>query len=151
MGEESRINLIEADIFDPSWIDIVLKENSSSPILIVASGVFNYYPRDTVLSLLLRLYRYKNFQIIFDAVNQTGMKRMKRFYKKIGIQDYKNLFYVNNKDDLYLESTNSVVLDNTPFFSNINKAHMSLITKIYMKLADFFKMINIIHISNENI
>ena len=74
---------------------------------------------------------------------------MKKYYQHLELDDYKSLFFLNSIDELQLDNTNSIVLDYKPFFNSIDKRKLNFVIKIYMKLADIFKMINIYHISNK--
>ena len=149
---EKRENVtnIKSDIYNYTWLNQIMKDNPNCPILIICVGVFNYYQKATVDKFLHHIFKTKNIEIIFDAVNHIGMKRMKKFYKQMGIKDYKTLFSINDISELKLENTNCTLLDYQVFFDNINKKRIGLLTRIYMKIADVFKMIQIYHISTRN-
>ena len=145
---KENVIYIKSDIYNYQWLSQIQEENPGCPLLIICVGVFSYYQRTTVVKFLNHIFKIENTEIIFDAVNSIGMKRMKKYYKHIGIKDYKSLFCLNSVDELKLENTNSVVLDRKTFFTKLDIKHIKLITRLYMKIADLFKMIQIYHISN---
>ena len=147
-GTKDNIIYIKGDIFKPIWIRQVERENPGCPIMVVAAGTFNYCAFTDVQKLFRNLCLVSNVEIIFDAVHSMGMKRMKKIYKHLGIKRPDLLFHLDNPDDIEIERINTIVLDNEPFFENVSKKKMKLITRLYMKIADTFKMINIYHISN---
>ena len=146
-GVKDNVYYVKTDIFDTTWLTRIMSEHPGSPILIMAAGVFNYYEKEKVMALLEEFYRYENIEIIFDAVSQNGQRRMKKFYKQMGLNNYKSLFYLNGVKDLHLAEANGTVLDEDPFFENIKKRRFHVGTRIYMRLADLFNMINVYHIS----
>ena len=146
-SQDNVIN-IKSDIYNYAWLNEILQENGNVPILVICVGVFSYYKKATVMKFLNHMFTIPQLEIVFDAVNSIGMKRMKKYYKYLGIKDYNSLFCINDIASLELEKTNSIVLDYSVFFEKVNKKHISLITRIYMKIADMFKMIKIYHISN---
>lgn len=146
-GVKDNVYYVKTDLFDTTWLTRIMSEHPGCPILIIAAGVFNYYKKEKVMALLEEFYRYDNIEIIFDAVSKNGQKRMKKFYKHIGLNDYESLFYLNGIKDLNLTEANGTVLDSDTFFEDIPKRRFHLGTRIYMRIADLFKMINVYHIS----
>lgn len=72
-------------------------------------------------------------EIIFDTVNSTGMKRMTKFDKHLGIEHPELLFYLDGPKDLKLEGSNNVVLDNEPFFENVDKKKMKITRCLFFR------------------
>ena len=146
---KSNVINIKSDIYNYQWLSQIQEENPNKPLLIICIGIFNYYQRSTVIKFLNHIFKIENTEIIFDAVNSIGMKRMKKYYKHLGINNYKSLFCLNSVDELKLDNTKSVVLDQKVFFTKVDMKNILLITRLYMKVADIFKMIQIYHISNK--
>ena len=74
---------------------------------------------------------------------------MSKYYKHIGITNTKELFYVGKLKSLKKEIHHNICLDDEPFFENVQKSGFKTITRIYMKIADLFKMINLYHIKSK--
>lgn len=145
-NDQSNVLYINDDIFKYNWLNQILENNPNVPILIISIGVFNYYPKSIVTKLINHLLKYDNIELIFDAVNSIGMKRMKKYYLHIGIVDYKSLFCLNDISELKLKDNSIIVLDQRGFFNETLNENISLFTRFYMKVADMFKMIQLYHI-----
>ena len=63
LGETSLDKYFIADVFKYEWIDKVRKIDDKAPILVIASGLFNYYSKENVLNLLRMLSNYGDIEI----------------------------------------------------------------------------------------
>ncbi len=95
ISEMDREKNIACDLRDYSWMDEV---NGSNGIIFFAAGVFHYFKKDEVKSLVLELSkRYSGGCLVFDSVGKRGLKlMMSKTLKNMGISDVEGLFYVNN-------------------------------------------------------
>lgn len=148
LGEE-EIELIYSDAFKGEWIDKVQSQHPTSKVLVVCSGLFYYFGLAEVLGLLKKLKDVGNFEIVFDAVNKSGMKMMQRSYmKQVGHSGAKVYFYVDNALDLVRELGNgSILLAEEPFYKYIDKSGLKIGTKFNMGASDLLRMVKMVHIS----
>lgn len=92
---QERERNIACDLKDYSWIDEV---DGSNGAIFFAAGVFHYFKRNEVKSLVLELLkRYPKGCLVFDSVGKLALKlMMSKVLKNMGISDVEGLFYVSN-------------------------------------------------------
>lgn len=92
---QERERNIACDLKDHSWIDEV---DGSNGAIFFAAGVFYYFERNEVKSLVLELLkRYPKGCLVFDSVGKLALKlMMSKVLKNMGISDVEGLFYVSN-------------------------------------------------------
>lgn len=67
-GEDSRHHTLPCSVFDERWLDSV--PDCRRPTLFMAEGVFMYFARDQVESLVLRLLRrFPGSELVFDTLS----------------------------------------------------------------------------------
>ena len=93
--EQDREQNIACDLKDYSWMDRI---DGTNGVIFFAAGVFHYFKRDEVKTLVLELAkRYKGGCLVFDSVGKLGLKlMMSKTLKNMGISDVEGLFYINN-------------------------------------------------------
>lgn len=91
---EREVN-ISCDLKNYSWMD---KVDGSNGVIFFAAGVFHYFKKEEVKSLMLELSkRYTKGCLVFDTVGKLGLKlMMKTALKNMDIKDVEGYFYVNN-------------------------------------------------------
>jgi O-methyltransferase involved in polyketide biosynthesis len=92
---QDREKNIACDLNDYSWMDEV---DGSNGVIFFAAGVFHYFKKDEVKSLVLKLSeKYSRGCLVFDSVGKLGLKlMMSKAIKNMGIENVEGLFYVNN-------------------------------------------------------
>lgn len=148
LGEITQEKLIVGDAFDISWLDQIRKDYGDMPLLVTASGLFYYFSEDKVISLLKKLQTYSNIEVVFDAVSKKGLQIMnKKLMKKLGHEDAKMYFYVDDANNLALKiGRNCHVLACEKYYHKISKKGMKISTKLAMKISDLFSMVKMIHL-----
>lgn len=144
LNESKNDKYIIADAFSESWIKQIRQEHPTNPILLTASGLFYYFERDKVVSLLENLKKFGSIEIIFDAVNMSGMKQMGHYMEQVGHEDAKMFFYVDSGLALG-EETGTTLLSEEPYYAHNSKKGLKLITKITMKVSDMLNMVKMVH------
>ncbi len=113
------------------WLDEIPVENGA---IFFASGVFYYFTREEVKSLLSKIAaRFPGSIIVFDACNKRGTKMMtKTWLKEAGISDVKAYFSLEDENELCNWSNN---------FSKVSsKSYMRGYRDIYKELGFIHKL-----------
>ena len=148
LPDAERETSISGDAFTKEWIEKVRSEIKDAPILVTASGLFYYFEEKQIIDLFKMLIPYGDIEIVFDTVNEKGMMMMRKMWlKKVGHEDAKMFFYVNNANDLIAKVGEKVkVIAEEPYYKNIKKKGLKLFTKIGMKISDKHNMVKMIHL-----
>ena len=95
------------------------------------------------------LMYYGDIEILFDAVNKSGMTMMqKKHMKTVGHEEAKMFFYVDSATELATKVDSKVkVLAEENFYSHISRKRLKLSTKISMVFSDLLGMVKMIHLS----
>lgn len=117
--------------------------------IFVVAGVFQYFKETEVLSIVEKIKTsFKDAEILFDAVNEFGLKHIQKYVKKTGNESAMIYFYINNAKD-FAKKTNTELLLCKGFYEEVTpkmKKSLKLYTKISMTLSDkkgFAKIIKI--------
>ncbi len=109
------------------------------PTIFVVAGVFQYFKEHEVLALISKLQSwFKNAEILFDAVDEFGVKYAERYVKKTGNKDAMLYFYINDPKE-FANKTNTKLISANGFYGGISKKlrkKLKLYTKIATKIAD---------------
>ena len=136
---------LTADAFSEEWIKEVRKDHPTCPILVTASGLFYYFEEEKVITSLKRLKKYGHIEVVFDTVNQKGMKRMSHYMKKVGHEDANMFFYVDDVD-AFTKKIGGVQGKEEAYYSYTKKSSFNFMTFISMFVSDCFHMVKMIHI-----
>lgn len=80
LGERENETLIPGDLFDLHWAEGIDKNR---PTLILVSGVFQYFKGEKIIDFIHQLQTlFKDAELVFDAVNSTGIKYAEKYVKK---------------------------------------------------------------------
>lgn len=140
LGEEETIYL-PYSVFAEEWE----RETEKGATLFIASGLFYYFSYEDVLIILKKIHSLGG-EIVFDAVNQSGMKMMSRKYmKEVGHGEAKVYFYVDNLNALKKE-TGFAGGEEEPYYRLIPKKGLKLGTRLNMNISDKLKMVKMIHL-----
>ena len=139
--------LIKGDLFKTDWIEQIKNENGNKPILIVAGGVFHYFPRENVVNAIKNMLMFDKVEFVFDALNSLGIKGVKKYMNDLGHSEATMYFYVNDPYELAKEIGDNVkVLEEVKYYSETPKDGLDFWTKVQMNGADLFYMVKMIHL-----
>ncbi len=99
MPTGEREENLGCDLNDPAWMG---KIDSSEGAIFFAAGVFYYFKRDDLRTLLRKMAKsFPGAVIVFDTCNKRGAKMMtKTWLKEAGISDVNALFSLEDKSEL---------------------------------------------------
>lgn len=135
LGQADNETFLPYDITDPSWTDAVDK---ARPVLLVASGVFQYFKPEAVSQFLSAMEaHFLSPLLLFDATNSVGLQYAEKYVRKTGNKSASMYFCV---DDIqkFCESEGLTSILSRGFFQearNILKG-TKLYTKIAMQVVD---------------
>ena len=146
-GKNKRDIILTKSLLDYSWIEDV-KKIAKGPYLIIASGVFYYFPKDQIIEFLRKVKLLGTVEILFDTVSKSGMKRTKKYMKQLGKEDATMYFYVEKGKELINEiGNNCKLIDEHDFYDfTENKSKFKFKTKLYMVISDKLHMVKMIQL-----
>jgi len=91
---------------------------------------------------------YGMIEVVFDTVNQQGLRLMRRkWMKQVGHADAQMYFCIDSAKELASNIANNVqVMADEPFYHHINKKGLKLSTKFNMTMSDRLRMVKMIHL-----
>lgn len=135
LGKAKNETFIESDITDISWTKHI---DTKKPVLLIASGVFQYFKPEAVSVFLGNMKKcFSSPQLIFDATDEVGIKYAQKYVKKTGNQNAMMYFYVNDIKK-FCAQENLRLLEHRGFFKEARATlkGLKLYTKIAMKVVD---------------
>lgn len=146
LGEVENETMIGCDITDLAWIQEI---DTSVPILMIVSGVFQYFQPAFVHSLLSDLKKaFPGSEMVFDATDEVGIKYARKYVKKTGNTAAMMYFYINDPQQ-FAKTVGVALLDVRPFYEDARKLlkkRIKLYTRIAMKVADDKRRILLLHV-----
>lgn len=145
--ETQRDRYLPYSMFDYKWMRFV-RQAGDSPILIIAAGLFIYFPEDQVVDFIRHVIDFPRAELVFDTLSKAGLVIAKRMIKRMGKQDARVHFSVGNAEDFAAKISPAVTLAyERPFYSVVNySADLSFSTRFRMALSDCFNMVKTIHL-----
>ena len=136
LGEPEGDVLIPGDAFDFAWAKAM---DTARPTLIIASGVFQYFHNDRVLSFIADAKRtFADAELVFDATNTKGLKYANNYVRKTG--NTSALMYCAIDDPAaFARQAGGKLLEVRPFYTaarRILRGKVNLYTRIAMAVAD---------------
>ena len=145
LGESDRDRCIAGDAFGEDWIQKVREAFPTEPILVAASGLYYYFEEKKVLDLFRMLKNYGKIELLFDAVNHTGMKQMGKYMKQVGHEDAAMFFYVDRADTT-ARQVGGRVLAEEAYYAHTPKKGLQFMTAASMRVSDWFRMVKMVHL-----
>lgn len=146
LGERESETLIPGDLFDLRWADGIDRDK---PTLIVVSGVFQYFREEKVIAFIHSLRElFKNAELVFDAVNSTGIKYAEKYVKKTGNSSAMMYFYVDDCE-AFARKAGCQLVEWRPFFRDARvmlKGKVGLYTRIAMSVTDRDARLKLLHL-----
>ncbi len=146
LGTASNETMIPCDITDLRWTKEI---DTSLPIMMIVSGVFQYFQPEAVSSLLNSLKEmFPGAEMVFDATDEVGIRYAQKYVKKTGNMDAMMYFYVNDPKK-FADSVGVHLIGTSHFYDDarkILKRKVNLYTRIAMKVADDKNRTMLIHI-----
>lgn len=148
LPDHGREVCIAGDAFERAWIERVRAGHAHAPLLVTASGLFYYFEEERVLGLMRMLQGFGDVELLFDAVNKSGMAMMrKKHMRTVGHEDAKMYFYVDSVSELAAKVGGGArVLAEEAFYRHIDKSGLTLSTKASMVLSDLLGMVKMVHL-----
>ena len=138
--------VIAGDMFELSWIH---KIDTTVPLLIIVSGVFQYFSEEKNTSFIQALSRHlPDSEIIFDSTNEVGAKYANRYVKKTGNVSAEICFYINDAQE-FAHKIGMRLLDERVFYTEARQLlgkKLKLYTRIAMKVCDDKKRAIFVHL-----
>ncbi len=124
--------------------------DSELPTLFVVAGVFHYFKEEAVLALIQKLQKeFVGAELIFDAVNDFGLKYVNRYVTKTGNKNAMMYFAVTKGEDFAALSHAKLICQHK-IYGKVTKElknKLGLYTKISMWVNDYYNNSMILHLA----
>lgn len=150
LPELERDKYISGSFLDLSWINSI---DANRPTILIASGLFHYFHRDEVATFMDGVFKkIPSAQILFDTLDESGMKIANNFVKKTGNKNAEMYFYVNNAKEYFDSfSISATHVSEYPFYTNtrkILKRQIKLSSKVIMWFSDKLNRVKVVKCDN---
>lgn len=146
LGNADNETLIACDITDLAWTREI---DASVPVMMIVSGVFQYFQPEAVHRLLAELKKaFPGAEMVFDATDEVGIGYARKYVKKTGNMDAMMYFYINDPQE-FAKRVGVELLDVRPFYGDARrllKKRIKLYTRIAMKVTDDKGRLLLLHI-----
>lgn len=146
LSEEENETIIACDIKDLAWTEQV---NKTLPVLLIVSGVFQYFRPEEVIDLLQELKGiFPGGEMFFDAINEVGVRYASKYVKKTGNTSAMMYFYINDPQK-FADEAGVQLLGVSHFFDDARRVlgkKLGLYSRIAMKVADEKNRTFLVHI-----
>lgn len=146
LGTAENEIMIGCDITDLAWTKEI---DTSAPILILVSGVFQYFQPEAVHKLLSELKGlFPGAEMVFDATDEVGINYARKYVEKTGNTEAMMYFYINDPKQ-FAADEGVKLLDVRHFYDDARKMlkrKVNLYTRIAMKVADEKNRTMLVHI-----
>lgn len=136
LGEAENETLIGADMLDLSWTNRI---DAVSPVMLVVSGVFQYFEPEAVLGFIGGLRQaFPDSELVFDATNSDGIKYARRYVEKTGNTAALMHFFIDDAQE-FTRDAGVELLEVRGFFDEARAMlgrRVGLYTRIAMRVAD---------------
>ena len=139
---------VACDINDTSWFE---KIDSSGGVVFFASGVFYYFLKEQVKTLVCKMVeRFRNGRMVFDGANKTAVKMIaKTWLKTAKIKDVSAYFAVSKAKKELTPWSNKTIVSSRGYmlgYNGLKSPSVSGFFRFLAKLGDGFMKMQIVRI-----
>lgn len=139
---------IACDLNDTSWFE---KIDSSGGVVFFASGVFYYFLKEQVKTLVCKMAeRFRNGRMVFDGANKTAVKMIaKTWLKTAKIKDVSAYFAVSKAKKELTPWSDKIIVSSRGYmlgYNDLKDKSVSGFFRFLAKLGDGFMKMQIVRI-----
>lgn len=139
---------IACDLNDTSWFE---KIDSSGGVLFFASGVFYYFLKEQVKTLVCKMAeRFPNGRMVFDGANKTAVKMIaKTWLKTAKIKDVSAYFAVSKAKEELSSWSDKIIVSSRGYmlgYNDLKDKSVSGFFRFLAKAGDNFMKMQIVRI-----
>ncbi|MCR5795058.1 MAG: class I SAM-dependent methyltransferase [Solobacterium sp.] len=146
LGRREGETTIPGDMFQMEWAGQL---DASVPVLLLISGVFQYFHEDEVIAFIQNCSTaVPGAEMIFDATSKAGLLYTNWFIRRTGNTDALMYFGVDDSKG-FADKCGAVLLEERTFFPDALQMlgkKLSLVTRISMRTAERKKLVKILHL-----
>ncbi len=145
LGKADNEVFLPYDIMDYQWTDKVPQDK---PVLLVASGVFQYFQPQEVSAFIASMkQKFANVELIFDATNEVGIEYAKKYVQKTVNTSAMMYFYVNDGQQ-FCQQEKVELIEESSFFGESRQQlkKLKLYTRIAMRVVDNKKRMQMFYV-----
>ena len=144
LREAERERFYAGNPFLCEWMAEIRSRDPQIPVLVTAGGMLHYFDRKKIIGLMQKIQRFGNVELVFDALNERGMKRMAEYMKQTGHEKSDDYFHVDCASDLAREIGNAQVLLEEKYYAHTDTSGLGFLARYSMRKADKADLMKII-------
>lgn len=136
LRESEREHFFAGNPFLCEWLEEIRKFDSQIPVLVTAGGLLHYFDRKKIIGLMQKIQKFGNVELIFDALNERGMKRMAGYMKQTGHEASGDYFHVEQAADLAQQIGGAQVLLEEKYYAHTDTDGLGFLARSSIRKSD---------------
>ena len=148
LRDQLREHYFPGNPFALDWLKEIRQKDQKVPVLVTAGGLLHYFEQEKILNLLKKIQAYGHIEILFDAMNEEGIRRMAGYMQQPGTEKKEkaaetDYFHVDHSAALAKQLHAKVMLDEL-YFSQVDLGKLGFLARSAMKKSDKHRLMKII-------
>ena len=149
LRDQLREHYFPGNPFALDWLKEIRQKDPKSFVLVTAGGLLHYFEQEKILNLMKKMQAYGHIEILFDAMNEEGIRRMAGYMQQQSGAEPKekseptDYFHVDHSAVLAKQLHAKVLMDEL-YFSHVDLGKLGFLARSAMKKSDKHRLMKIV-------